>query len=448
MNINEQISRMGEIMNITEGKKDACYNKVKSRYKVWPSAYASGALVKCRKVGASNWGTKSEGEHDEHDVEEVKKTDYSKEKSQGLHGWFSRKGGGGSKGWVDCNTCRKNAGGTKTCKACGRKPGEDRKYPACRPTPASCGTPKKGKKWGKKSNESLNEEVGKIRVMMGLTENRSARDQFVKDLADDPDYSNFKKSAKFYDDGQEFSFGTPRADIKDPYINKVKYSRVKGDDSGDEDVLDESRIHITANEVPSEILAWARGKVGSNFSKNIVIRQESRVEIGMPWHEADREYWQFFQLGEGNRARMVGDGIGRSGLEGDGVVTGNEVDGYVNIPSGYVLGRAGTYPVRLEIFTSSDAMKPVMAAGLLDSFTINELLILVQAKGLKSFARKKFPDKEYENLIANGYLASNRSITVKGKNIASMPEVRDKLDSYAKANGMYFNGYELSKSYL
>lgn len=38
------------------GSKDACYHKVKSRYKVWPSAYASGALAKCRKVGASNWG--------------------------------------------------------------------------------------------------------------------------------------------------------------------------------------------------------------------------------------------------------------------------------------------------------------------------------------------------------------------------------------------------------
>jgi hypothetical protein len=40
-------------------KQDACYSKVKSRYKVWPSAYASGALVRCRKVGASNWGNKS-----------------------------------------------------------------------------------------------------------------------------------------------------------------------------------------------------------------------------------------------------------------------------------------------------------------------------------------------------------------------------------------------------
>jgi len=42
------------------GKKDVCYHKVKSRYSVWPSAYASGALVKCRKVGADNWGTKTE----------------------------------------------------------------------------------------------------------------------------------------------------------------------------------------------------------------------------------------------------------------------------------------------------------------------------------------------------------------------------------------------------
>jgi len=43
-------------------KKDACYHKVKSRYSVWPSAYASGALVKCRKSGAKNWGNKTKKE--------------------------------------------------------------------------------------------------------------------------------------------------------------------------------------------------------------------------------------------------------------------------------------------------------------------------------------------------------------------------------------------------
>ena len=61
---------MGESMEITEadkkgkgsGTKDACYHKVKSRYSVWPSAYASGALVKCRKVGAANWGNSTKKE--------------------------------------------------------------------------------------------------------------------------------------------------------------------------------------------------------------------------------------------------------------------------------------------------------------------------------------------------------------------------------------------------
>ena len=42
------------------GEKDACYKKVKASAKVWPSAYASGRLVQCRKKGAANYGNKSE----------------------------------------------------------------------------------------------------------------------------------------------------------------------------------------------------------------------------------------------------------------------------------------------------------------------------------------------------------------------------------------------------
>ena len=55
------ISRSSMSKQTSKGgsKKDACYSKVKARYKVWPSAYASGALAKCRKVGAKSWGTKS-----------------------------------------------------------------------------------------------------------------------------------------------------------------------------------------------------------------------------------------------------------------------------------------------------------------------------------------------------------------------------------------------------
>ncbi len=51
------------------GEKDACYHKVKARYDVWPSAYASGALVKCRNVGAKNWGNKSKKEGVNEDID-------------------------------------------------------------------------------------------------------------------------------------------------------------------------------------------------------------------------------------------------------------------------------------------------------------------------------------------------------------------------------------------
>ena len=199
-------------------KQDACYHKVKSRYKVWPSAYASGALAKCRKVGASNWGnsTKEEDEHlEEKWSEKYKKSidcDNPKGFSQKAHcqgrkknesvfeledlitekrkltskpgsesnlrDWFKRKGAKGSTGgWVDCNTCKKDSktGRTK-CKPCGRQEGEKRsKYPACRPTPGSCKKYKssKGKSWGKKAkNESISESLlYHIENRIPLTEN-------------------------------------------------------------------------------------------------------------------------------------------------------------------------------------------------------------------------------------------------------------------------------------
>ena len=185
----------------SKGKKDACYHKVRSRYDTWPSAYASGALVKCRKVGAKNWGNSKKNEGLEetikkvgdkwvvypekggdrlgtHDTEEAAKKqlaaieiskqqneeqlDEKKKKKKrklthkpssetSLHDWFGRKGAKGKKkGWVDCNSPDGKGG----YKSCGREEGEKRKkYPSCRPTPASCKKHKstKGKSWGKKS---------------------------------------------------------------------------------------------------------------------------------------------------------------------------------------------------------------------------------------------------------------------------------------------------------
>jgi len=145
MGIEEEIFSFQETLE--EAKKDACYYKAKAKYKVWPSAYASGYLVRCRKKKGKikEEELEEEIELDEKTLEELSQLDekdtFSKEKESGLHGWFSRQGGKGkSKGWVDCNTCRKDKKtGKKTCKSCGRGEGEKRsKYPACRPTPSAC----------------------------------------------------------------------------------------------------------------------------------------------------------------------------------------------------------------------------------------------------------------------------------------------------------------------
>ena len=135
--------------------KDRCHKKADRVYGPKTSAYKSGAIVRCRQ--GKIWKKNEE-------VELEEKKDFSKEKKQGLHGWFARRGGEGGKGWVDCNTCRKDPKtGTKKCKSCGRQAGEKRsKYPACRPTPSQCNkrgtSQKKGPtpvSWQKKKNESV-----------------------------------------------------------------------------------------------------------------------------------------------------------------------------------------------------------------------------------------------------------------------------------------------------
>jgi len=56
MKFNDLVNHLLEEATKKKAKRDACYYKVKRRYKVWPSAYASGALSACRKRGAANWG--------------------------------------------------------------------------------------------------------------------------------------------------------------------------------------------------------------------------------------------------------------------------------------------------------------------------------------------------------------------------------------------------------
>jgi len=125
-----------EVLTEKKKKRDRCL-RIADRKFDKPSAYKSGAVVRCRK--GSIW----KGVKEDQLREVIKKTLLEDES---LHKWFKRSGpkGKGS-GWVDCNTCKDGS-----CKACGRKKGEKRaKYPSCRPTPSKCKDKGKGKKWGK-----------------------------------------------------------------------------------------------------------------------------------------------------------------------------------------------------------------------------------------------------------------------------------------------------------
>jgi hypothetical protein len=205
--VKDALKNIIDNMTLQEAKKkkksggDRCTRIAKRKYDVWPSAYASGAVVKCRQgkiwkgisesatdeeidyallleeveetsIIEEKWSEKykrsincknpkgfsqkahcqgkkknEELELDDELVEEAKKKDYkpnfSKEKEQGLHGWFARNKG---KGWVNCRT-----GGP-----CGRDSADSGgKYPACRPTKAQCKSAGKGPLRKKKSSKPI-----------------------------------------------------------------------------------------------------------------------------------------------------------------------------------------------------------------------------------------------------------------------------------------------------
>jgi hypothetical protein len=125
-----------EVLLEKKKKRDRCLRIADRKYDK-PSAYKSGAVVRCRR--GDIWKDLKEVIH------EIIQEDES------LHKWFKRQGAPGkSSGWVDCNAPIRKNGKITGYKPCGRQKGEKRsKYPACRPTAAKCKDPGKGKTWGK-----------------------------------------------------------------------------------------------------------------------------------------------------------------------------------------------------------------------------------------------------------------------------------------------------------
>jgi hypothetical protein len=122
------LSLIKEVLQEKKTKRDRCL-RIADRKFDKPSAYKSGAVVRCRR--GEIWKDLKEDES--------------------LHTWFKRQGAPGKTGgWVDCNSPIRKDGKIVGYKPCGRQKGEERaKYPSCRPTPAGCKDKGKGKTWGK-----------------------------------------------------------------------------------------------------------------------------------------------------------------------------------------------------------------------------------------------------------------------------------------------------------
>lgn len=212
-------------------------------------------------------------------------------------------------------------------------------------------------------------------------------------------------------------------------------------------------LHIPKKDVPQRIIQFVISVLNKSINE-YKIDNTGLYHAHMPWHEADRTYTQMFELSPpmtnvtvyGSTtvvmARPTDFHFSRSGLEGDGCVTGKELEGSVEIPTGFVFVEVGIYPQRCTIFTAKDAtvFLPIPNVELHDL----ELVILFQARSVKTFARTRWPDIQYKNLIEKGLLKRNRSITMDGKNIlnANINRLQEinKLNKYPYMSNVSIQG--------
>ena len=193
-----------DIKKKNSGKKDACYHKVKSRYRVWPSAYASGALVKCRKKGAKNWRNSSEINENHKQIESGKEKDDEgymanielqsiersvsklkkviKKKNQQLPAWVQSKI---TRATDYINTAADYLESNDELKESRRNPLKDPSTQIRRSTGAGALTPKAAEQLGPKAQELQKREAAKVNLPKFSKEDVSLVDQILREMGCD-----------------------------------------------------------------------------------------------------------------------------------------------------------------------------------------------------------------------------------------------------------------------
>jgi hypothetical protein len=189
-------------------------------------------------------------------------------------------------------------------------------------------------------------------------------------------------------------------------------------------------LHVPAKAVPDVVQDWAYGVLGKRIQK-YELHQAQEVVASMPWHEADREYYQLFKLTP-TGATKADFSFYRSGLEGDGVTQSKTIEGKTKIPSGYIMAKAGIYPPRVEIYTSDDAQKFLPSTNI--DVSDDELAALYWTRSLKSFARPVFKNSSvYDSLVSKGFMNKGKAITIEGRNILQDSTIQQRIRDMDKS---------------
>jgi len=206
------------------------------------------------------------------------------------------------------------------------------------------------------------------------------------------------------------------------------------------DELYESKIHVASKQIPDGIKNWVKTNHG-DIKEYKIDQSGNKVIISQPTYIGCQEIYQFFDLAA---EQPVGNPISRSGWESDspqGYEEGQRKNGTVEVPEGKVLIKYCSYPRSVTIYTAQGAQLFLTDNSLVDELTVEEIIILNSAYALKSFARPRFADHFYDNLIEKNLLKKNRSITIDGKNLIQDDKFKKRFeiaaDIYKKKTGRY-----------
>jgi len=198
-------------------------------------------------------------------------------------------------------------------------------------------------------------------------------------------------------------------------------------------LITENPVYMNQSEIPSEIVQWAKDKIGN--VRQWKVRQKGEVSVSGAWHESTINYYGIFKLSNGSYIKMK-----EMEITGWEPVSGSKT---IEIPSGFLVAILDSKTSTADIYTSSDALKFLPDTSQANDLSDEQIMALYQSKTLKT-NRYKFTDDVYDKLISKGLMAKNRAITTDGRNLIvslDKDKLKEAADRLNKKFGFYNTFY-------